>query len=91
MKSQWFDRHLQANLALFHSKYSGVQINVQEGPSPVMQNAGDATIKGAELELQAVLDNGFGLGLNGGYIDAYYTFLNPCLLYVGCDVANGSA
>jgi iron complex outermembrane receptor protein len=81
LKSQWFDRHLQANLAVFENKYKGVQINVQEGPSPVMQNAGDATMKGAELELQSVFDNGFGLALNGGYIDAYYTNLNPCLLY----------
>ena len=81
VKSEWFDRHVQANLAVFQNKYEGVQINVQEGPSPVMQNAGNATIKGAELELQGIMDNGLGLGLNAGYIDAYYTYLNPCLLY----------
>jgi iron complex outermembrane receptor protein len=81
LKSEWFDRHLLANIAAFYSKYDNVQINVQQGPSPVMQNAGNATIKGAELELQSVFDNGFGLALNGGYIDAYYTELNPCLLY----------
>ncbi|MCC7461150.1 MAG: TonB-dependent receptor [Gammaproteobacteria bacterium] len=95
LKSDWFDRHLQANLALFYNKYDGIQINVQQGPSPVYQNAGDAKIKGAELELQAVMDNGLGVGLTGGYMDAYYTFLEPCLLYNAvnnvCAAANGSS
>jgi iron complex outermembrane receptor protein len=81
LKSQWFDRHLQANLALFESKYEGIQLNVQQGPSPVYQNAGNATIKGAELELQSVFDNGLALNFSAGYLDAYYTYLNPCLLY----------
>src|SRR5208283_2058428 len=31
LKSQWFDHHLQANLALFESKYDAIQLNVQEG------------------------------------------------------------
>jgi outer membrane receptor protein involved in Fe transport len=96
LKSEFFDRHVKANLALFQNKYDGVQINVQQGPSPVMQNAGNATIKGAELELQGIMDNGLGLGLNAGYIDAYYTSLNPCLLYIAdankvCAPANGSS
>jgi iron complex outermembrane recepter protein len=81
LKSQWFDHHLQANLAVFESKYDGIQLNVQEGPSPVYQNAGNATIKGLELEVQSVFDNGLSLNFAGGYLDAYYTFLNPCLLY----------
>jgi iron complex outermembrane recepter protein len=94
LKSTWLDRHLQVNLALFQSKYTDIQLNVQEGPSPVYQNAGDATIKGAELELQAVLGGGFALNLSGGYLDAYYTSLNPCLVYNAdqagvCAAANG--
>jgi iron complex outermembrane recepter protein len=89
VKSQWFDHHVQANAAVFESKYKGIQLNVQEGPSPVYQNAGDATIKGVEIELQSVFDNGLALNFSGGYMDAYYTFLNPCLLYVNCLAANG--
>jgi iron complex outermembrane recepter protein len=81
LKSQWLDHHLQANAAAFLSKYDGIQLNVQEGPSPVYQNAGNATIKGLEFELQSVFDNGFGLNFTAGYMDAYYTSLNPCLLY----------
>ncbi len=90
LKSQWFDRHLQANVAAFYSKYKGIQLNVQEGPSPVYQNAGDATIKGLEFELASVFDNGIGLNFTAGYMDAYYTFLNPCLLYNNCDPKQGA-
>jgi iron complex outermembrane receptor protein len=93
LKSTWLDRHLQANIAVFESKYSGIQLNVQEGPSPVYQNAGNATIKGAEIELQSVLGGGFMLNLSAGYLDAYYTSLNPCLVYNAvnniCSAANG--
>jgi iron complex outermembrane recepter protein len=93
LKSSWFDRHLLANVAVFYSKYTGIQLNIQEGPSPVYQNAGDATIKGAEIEMQSLLGGGFALNLSAGYLDAYYTFLNPCLVYnatpAGCLPANG--
>jgi iron complex outermembrane receptor protein len=97
LKSQWFDRHLQANLAFFESKYDGIQLNVQQGPSPVYQNAGDAKIKGVEVEFESIFDNGFGLSVNGGYMDAYYTRLNDCLLYNAdpvtkvCAPGNGSS
>ena len=90
LKSQFFDHHVQANVAAFYSKYKGIQLNVQEGPSPVYQNAGDATIKGLEFELASVFDNGFGLNFTAGYMDAYYTYLNPCLVYVNCDPAQGA-
>jgi iron complex outermembrane receptor protein len=96
LKSQWFDRHLQADMAVFESKYSGIQLDVQEGPSPVEQNAGNATIKGAELELASVFDNGLSMNFTAGYLDAYYTFLNPCLLYNAspttgvCSAASGA-
>jgi iron complex outermembrane receptor protein len=96
LKSQWFERHLQADLAVFESKYDSIQLDVQEGPSPVEQNAGDATIKGAELELESVFDNGLSLNFTAGYLDAYYTYLNPCLLYFAsattgvCSAASGA-
>jgi iron complex outermembrane recepter protein len=95
LKSTWLDRHLQANVAVFYSKYSNIQLNVQEGPSPVYQNAGDATIKGAEIELQSILGGGFGLNVSAGYLDAYYTYLNPCLVYNAdangvCSAASGA-
>ena len=41
------------------------------------QNAGNAKIKGGELELQGVLGHGLSLNFSGSYIDAYYTYVNP--------------
>jgi iron complex outermembrane recepter protein len=76
MKSEWLDRHLQANMALFYSKYTGIQLNIQEGPSPVLHNAGDARLQGAELEMQAVAGD-FAVNLVGAYIDAKYTSIDP--------------
>ncbi len=75
LKSQFFDNRVQANAAVFWTDYTGIQLQIQEGASPVSQNAGDAELKGAELELQAILGGGFSLYLGGSYIDAEYTEL----------------
>jgi iron complex outermembrane receptor protein len=86
-KSELFDHHLLVNAAVFYTNYTDIQLNVQQGPSPVTQNAGDAKLKGVELETQAVLGNGLSLNFSGGYIDAYYTFINPdTLIPTGSDL-----
>ena len=77
IKSELLDRRMLVNAAVFYTKYNGIQLNVQQGPSPVVQNAGDATIKGVEVEMQAILGGGFSFNLAGGYLDAKYTFINP--------------
>jgi iron complex outermembrane receptor protein len=77
LKSQWFDHHLQANAAVFFTNYDGIQLNIQRGISPVYTNAGNADIKGAELEVQSNLGHGFSLNFSGAFIDAYYTYVNP--------------
>jgi outer membrane receptor protein involved in Fe transport len=85
VKSQWFDNRLRMNIAGFYNDYEGIQINVQQGPSPVYQNAGDADIWGFEVEMQSVFANGFGLDAAVGYMDAEYTDLEDCLLYNAVD------
>jgi iron complex outermembrane receptor protein len=50
MKSELLDRHLQINGAVFLTDYKGIQLNFQQGVSPTIQNAGDARIKGFEVE-----------------------------------------
>ena len=77
VKAELFNRRAIANLAVFYTEYDDIQLNVQQGPSPVFQNAGDATIKGAELEVQALVGGGFSFTFAGGYIDAEYDFINP--------------
>ncbi|HEY0746774.1 MAG TPA: TonB-dependent receptor [Steroidobacteraceae bacterium] len=77
LKSDWFDHHLEINAAAFFTDYDGIQLNIQQGISPVYTNAGNAKIKGGEVEMRSVLGNGFFLNFAGSYIDAYYTYVNP--------------
>jgi iron complex outermembrane receptor protein len=62
-----------ATAVAFYSKYESIQLTYQVSTSPVTQNAGDAEIKGVELEAQARLGSHFSLNANAGYIDAGYT------------------
>jgi iron complex outermembrane recepter protein len=77
VKSQWFNHRVQANAAVYYTKYDGIQLNIQRGISPVYTNAGNADIKGAELEVQSNVGGGLSLNFSGAYIDAYYTSVNP--------------
>ncbi|HEY1724810.1 MAG TPA: TonB-dependent receptor [Steroidobacteraceae bacterium] len=76
LKSQWFNHRLQANAAVFYTNYDGIQLNIQQGISPVYTNAGNANIKGAELDVQSNVGGGLSLNFSGSYIDAYYTQVN---------------
>ncbi len=77
VKSTLWDRRLIANLAVFSTDYSGIQLNFQQGVSPTIQNAGDARIKGAELEISLIPNRVFRLDGAIGLIDAEYTDVLP--------------
>ncbi len=77
VKSDWFDRTLQVNADVFYTKYDSIQLNFQEGLSPTIENAGDADIKGVELDGTWIIGHGFSLAATGAFLDAYYTFLAP--------------
>jgi len=77
VKSELFGRHLQLNAAAFTTKYSDIQLNFQLGISPTIQNAGDARIKGFEIEVVAAPVDGLTLNGSVGYVDAYYTDVLP--------------
>jgi iron complex outermembrane receptor protein len=76
LKSEWFDRQLIVNAATFYSHYDGIQLTYQISTSPVTQNAGNAEIKGAELEVQSLLNSHVSLTGNIGYLDAKYVEIN---------------
>lgn len=73
VKSTLLDRHLQLNAAAFTTTYKGIQLNFQQGISPTIQNAGDARIKGFEIEATVAPGGGFSVQGSVGYVDAYYT------------------
>jgi iron complex outermembrane recepter protein len=73
VKSTLIDRRLQVNAALFQTNYKGIQLNFQQGVSPTIQNAGDAKIKGFEVEVTAAPSDAFTINASIGYLDAKYT------------------
>jgi iron complex outermembrane receptor protein len=73
LKSEWLDRQLIVNAATFYSRYDGIQLTYQVVTSPVTQNAGNAEIKGVELEAQSLFGPHFSLNAGVGYMDARYT------------------
>ncbi len=77
VKGMFLDNRLQTNFATFLSDYTDIQtvsrIVTESGtPATVTLNAGEATIKGMELEVNLVLSEQFTLSSNIGYIDAEF-------------------
>lgn len=73
VKSSLLDHRLQLNVAAFTSEYKGIQLNFQQGVSPTIQNAGDARIKGFEIEAIAAPVRNLTINASVGYLDATYT------------------
>lgn len=83
VKSTLLDRRLQLNAAAFTTDYTGIQLNIQIGTSPTIANAGDARIKGFELEAIAAPVDGLTINTAFGYVDAYYTSVSAAAAVVG--------
>ena len=75
-KSEWWERRLRLNAAIFHSDYDDIQVNAKSditNPSAAdIINAGKATIDGVEMELTALLTDDLTVNLNYAYLDARY-------------------
>jgi iron complex outermembrane receptor protein len=77
-KSSWFERRLQANLALFHGNYDNIQLTelffdpMTGAFSSRVGNAGRAVIRGGELEVQARPLDALELSMALGVLDSKY-------------------
>jgi len=75
-KTQLFDNRLRFNAAAFYSDYKDLQTQNFINGRQFFDNAGKATIKGFELEVEAVPFPGLTLSGNVGYSDlTYKTFI----------------
>lgn len=78
IKSQWLNDRVRTNAALFYTSYDNLQVSsFRASPDgstfvPVFTNAGAATIKGAELELIALVTDRMTVTANVGYLDGQY-------------------
>lgn len=78
LKTQLWDDRLRINAAIFRNQYDDLQLSSFEASAdggsilPVFTNAGEAVMKGAELELTALATESLTVNLNIGYLDAEY-------------------
>jgi iron complex outermembrane receptor protein len=77
-KTEWLDRTLRLNGAIFYMDYKdkqeeiGLRSDGATGQRISVFNAASATMKGVELELQAVPTDNLSLRANIGYLDSEY-------------------
>ncbi|HEY0940232.1 MAG TPA: TonB-dependent receptor [Steroidobacter sp.] len=81
MKAEFFSQRLRVNAAYFYEKAEDLALNatvfVDGIPAFPVQNVGDATIEGLELEITAIPTNGLTLFLNPSFLSGRYTKLDP--------------
>ncbi len=80
-KTDWWQNRLRLNGTLFFSDYKDIQYGaslVDELGNPVLvtQNAGEAEIRGFELEVEAWLRRGLSIFATIGHTDPKYTKVN---------------
>ncbi|WP_420464566.1 TonB-dependent receptor [Panacagrimonas sp.] len=71
-KITWFDQRLRANGALFHYRYTNLQVEEVSLPFVFVNNA-QARVNGAELELLLMPTPAWTLSTHLGWLDAVYT------------------
>ena len=84
LKSEFFDRRVRLNAAVFHAIHKDLQIQQfqagSRGATSITVNAGKAKYTGIELEGQAIIATGLTLSGTLGYVDRKYkkfTILDP--------------
>lgn len=88
LKSTLFDNRLKFNVAVFDNAYSDLQLTSNNGTILVIQNIGEAQIKGVEVEAEVAVVRGLTIGANFGYLDATYTDVgNSTAVFVGSQMA----
>jgi len=78
IKSSWLENRLTLNLAVFTNDYDDKQEEVvipappPTGQQTITVNASTAEMNGIELELRALITEGWTIGFNAGWLDAEY-------------------
>nr|MBP7909500.1 TonB-dependent receptor [Pseudomonadales bacterium] len=74
LKSEFLDNRVRLNVALFDNEYTDLQVDQARTPPVFVDtlNAGEATIKGLEIEAVAVLATGLTFNVFYSQLDAEY-------------------
>ena len=89
IKSDLFDHHVRANVAVFRSDYRNIQLTRQTmiagQPVSDINNVAGARIQGVEAELTLVPVRDFQISASVGYLDDKYTELQPGAIVTAVD------
>jgi iron complex outermembrane receptor protein len=87
VKTDLLERKLRVNLAGFYIDYKDAQLTLLScpqfggpGPCALPQNAGDAKVKGVEIELVAVPVDSLQIDLSGSYLNWDWKCVNPAVV-----------
>lgn len=76
LKSEWLNRTLLVNLAVFRSEYTDLQVSINQNNTgavlSLVRNAAESTTQGVELETQWIVNESFRLAANLSYLDSKY-------------------
>lgn len=72
-----FNNNFRINAAAFYTDYTNLQIVVQRGISPFLENAAEAEIRGIELDMNWAPVQNLTLNAGLGILDAKYTKVDP--------------
>ncbi len=93
LKSEWLDRTLRMNFAVFLMDYKDKQEEIHlpdtvsgTGQKTVVANASTATMKGVEIELQAHPTDGLSLRANLAYLDTKYDSHSSSTMVPACRI-----
>lgn len=88
LKSTLFNNRVKFNVAAFDNAYTDLQLTSNNGTILVVQNIGEAKIRGIELEGEIAVTSGFTVGGSFGYLDAKYTDIgNSTAVILGSQMA----
>ncbi len=76
VKGSYFGDRLRLNAAVFDADYEDLQIIVRESFNPLTVNAGDARVRGGEIEMEWLALANWEIGLSAGLLDTEYKRLN---------------
>ena len=73
VKSDLLNRRVRVNSSIFLYNINSPQVQLYENSTNVTSNAGGARVKGAEVEMQAVVASGLNARFSATYLDSKYT------------------
>lgn len=72
LKTRFLDNRVTANLAVFRSDYTDLQVFQIRALTATVENAASAMVNGAELEVSALAGHGIRIDVAASYLDATF-------------------